>query len=70
MIKKEYLKLWGIRGFYQYEIYKITDAGAVWIEAVPKTPGLATRIAENETDLKPILERDVATFINFQQRVR
>lgn len=66
---KKYLKTICVGNFYNYCLYKITDAvGRSYFLAEPVLHGV-TRIAESELGLKTILERDAVRFTQFQQKV-
>lgn len=70
MIKKTPLKTWCIANFYKYAIFEV-EAGALrWLEAMPTTPGLVTRTAENEHILHILLENDCTSYNKFIQKVR
>lgn len=70
MIKKTPLKTWCIANFYKYAIFEVDAGGLSWLEAVPTTPGLVTRSAENECILRILLENDCASHNKFIQKVR
>ena len=69
-VLKRYLKCWAVAGYFQYEIYEIDAGGEKWLEATPKTPGMVTRTAENETVLRIILVNDARNYVRSHQKVR
>jgi len=69
-VLKYYLKSWAIQNYYKYDIYQVMAGDAIWFMAEPRTPGVVTRTAENETVLKILLENDCINATRFQKRVR
>lgn len=70
MIKKEYIKTWCIKDYYNYKIYNVIAGTDSWLMAEPITPGTVTRTAEDEKILRIMLENDCTNAIKFQQKVR
>lgn len=69
VVHKTYLKTWCIGKFYNYNLFEIDAGGNKWIEATPITKGV-TRTANNEEDLRVILEHDAMAINKFWQKVR
>lgn len=67
-IRKWYQKTWAIANFYQYNIYQVVAGDLMWWLAEPVTPGCVTRTANNETELRIILENDCMNIVKSQQR--
>lgn len=69
-VMKTFIKTICVGNFYNYCVYKITDAvGRTYYTAEPILHG-ATRTAETEEALKAMLEKDVGPINQFWQHVR
>lgn len=69
LVIKTYLKTWCVGKFYNYLIYEVNAGGEKWLEANPITKGV-TRCANNEADLRIILENDAVNITKFWSKVR
>lgn len=70
MIKKEYLHTICVGGFYNFNVYKVTDAGKqVWYIGEPVGHG-GTKVADTEEELRAKLELQVEPLNNFLRRLR
>lgn len=67
---RRYLENWIILNYYQYQIYAVDSGYDYWLEAIPVTPGLVTRIAGSKMVLREILEDDALKVRDFYQKVR
>lgn len=67
---KTYLYTTCVGDFYQYKVYKITDAaGYSYFVAHPVNHG-GTVLADKEEDIKPLLEKQVPILNDFLSKVR
>ena len=65
-----YLENWVINNYYQYQIYVVDSGTDYWLEAVPLSPMVVTRIATSKKVLREILEDDACKATAFYQKVR
>lgn len=69
-LSKEYLYTYSTGGFYQFHIYKITDAAhQVYYVGSPVTHG-GTKLADTEEELKKLLDAEVPILNDFLSKVR
>lgn len=68
--KRTYLEHWVINNYYQYQIYVVDSGTDYWLEAVPMSPMVVTRIAGSKKVLREILEDDAHKATAFYQKVR
>ena len=67
---KEYLYTYSTGGFYQFRIYKITDAAhQVYYVGSPVSHG-GTKLADTEEELKKLLDAEVPILNDFLSKVR
>lgn len=68
--KKRFIKEYVAGNYYKYHIFEI-DAGMLkWLEADPITPGVVTRCADCEEELRILLENDATNANRFKIKVR
>lgn len=67
---RKYLENWVINNYYQYQVFSVDSGYDHWLEAVPQTPGVVTRIAGDRAVLREILEEDACKAVIFYQKVR
>lgn len=69
-IKKEFLYTICVGNFYQYNVYKITDAAHYsYFVAHPITHG-GSVLTEKEEEIKPLLEKQVPILNDFLSKVK
>ena len=68
-VKKEFLYVYCVGGYYQFNIYRIEDAAhQVYFVGHPITHG-GTRLADTEAELKVLLEEEVPILNDFLSKV-
>lgn len=68
-VKKEYLYTIALGGYYQWKVYKITDAAHIsYFVAHPVNHG-GSVLADKEEDIKPQLEKQVPILNDFLSKV-